>query len=122
MELEPDGSFTYTPDESFAGSDNFTYTIGQGALQSEPALVFLIAGNPCPAAALYGEDSMQALLLRRYRDEVLRQTAAGQLAVRLYYALAPWTGGLLDDSPLLQDASRRLIDCLLPMIERQVED
>ena len=39
LELNEDGSFTYTPEDGFVGEDSFTYTAGNGAVESEPATV-----------------------------------------------------------------------------------
>src|SRR4029434_321733 len=30
LTLNPDGSFTYTPDANYGGADSFTYTVGDG--------------------------------------------------------------------------------------------
>jgi gliding motility-associated-like protein len=42
LELNEDGSFTYTPDPYFFGEDSFTYTAGDGALFSNTAEVKII--------------------------------------------------------------------------------
>jgi VCBS repeat-containing protein len=39
VSLAADGSFTYTPEENFHGTDSFTYTAGDGQADSEPATV-----------------------------------------------------------------------------------
>jgi large repetitive protein len=39
LNLQPDGSFTYTPDAAFSGEDTFTYTASDGVLSSAPATV-----------------------------------------------------------------------------------
>ena len=41
VELQPDGSFVYTPDPGFFGSDQFTYVASDGELSSAPATVAL---------------------------------------------------------------------------------
>ena len=41
LELNPDGSFTYTPDLNFFGSDSFTYRVFDGQLHSNVATVNL---------------------------------------------------------------------------------
>lgn len=41
LTLNPDGSFNYNPDLDFNGSDSFTYTAGDGALESNVATVQL---------------------------------------------------------------------------------
>ena len=42
LELKPDGSFVYTPERSFAGSDTFTYTLTRNAVTTSPGTVTLI--------------------------------------------------------------------------------
>jgi carboxypeptidase Q len=37
--LKADGSFVYTPDKDFTGTDSFTYTVSQGGATSQPAIV-----------------------------------------------------------------------------------
>ena len=38
---QPDGSFTYTPDKGFAGTDSFTYLAKDSLSQSTPTTVTL---------------------------------------------------------------------------------
>ena len=56
LDLNPDGSFTYTPDADFDGTDAFTYSINDGFQDSEPAaaLLILLPANDLPLAV---EDS-----------------------------------------------------------------
>ena len=39
VDLNPDGSFSYQPDEGFVGSDSFTYVANDGTIDSVPATV-----------------------------------------------------------------------------------
>lgn len=61
--LNPDGSFTYTPNANFAGADSFTYTVNNVAGVSIPAPVAItltgVADTPVavPDAYLNAEDS-----------------------------------------------------------------
>jgi VCBS repeat-containing protein len=50
--LNADGSFTYTPDANFTGTDQFTYQASDGELTSDPATVTLTvsAGTNAPVA------------------------------------------------------------------------
>jgi uncharacterized delta-60 repeat protein len=41
LTLNPNGTFTYTPDVNFSGTDTFTYRASDGALSSAPATVTL---------------------------------------------------------------------------------
>lgn len=50
--LNADGSFSYTPDASFAGVDSFTYKANDGALNSSTATVTITVNAPPAAATL----------------------------------------------------------------------
>ncbi|WP_157897860.1 Ig-like domain-containing protein [Mycolicibacterium rutilum] len=52
LTLNPDGSFTYTPNANFSGTDSFTYRTSDGTLTSNTALVTIavIAVNDAPVA------------------------------------------------------------------------
>jgi VCBS repeat-containing protein len=54
--LNADGSFTYTPDEDFHGTDGFSYTATDGTLDSDVAAV-TITVNPVNDAPLAADDS-----------------------------------------------------------------
>ncbi|MCL4203176.1 MAG: tandem-95 repeat protein [Pirellulaceae bacterium] len=60
LTLNPDGSFTYTPNAGFGGADQFTYVASDGLLQSEPATVHLdvLFGwqNPAHPTDISGDD------------------------------------------------------------------
>jgi VCBS repeat-containing protein len=70
LTLNADGSFTYTPDADFNGSDSFTYTVNDGAGTSTVATVTLTvtAVNDAPVAladtatVLAGESVLIAVL------------------------------------------------------------
>ncbi|MBN1910231.1 MAG: tandem-95 repeat protein [Pirellulales bacterium] len=47
--LEANGSFKYTPNEDFHGTDEFTYTVSDGTLMSEPITVRIDVNNPAIA-------------------------------------------------------------------------
>jgi VCBS repeat-containing protein len=48
--LNKDGSFTYTPNAGFSGTDTFTYTVSDGIVNSEPATVTVSVNNNPPVA------------------------------------------------------------------------
>ena len=48
LTFNSDGSFTYTPDDDFAGVDSFTYTASDGADSSNQALVTIIVDDDVP--------------------------------------------------------------------------
>ncbi|MEG4409167.1 cadherin-like domain-containing protein, partial [Microcoleus sp. MON2_D5] len=48
--LNNDGSFTYTPNAGFSGTDTFTYTVSDGIVNSAPATVTVSVNNNPPVA------------------------------------------------------------------------
>ena len=72
--LNADGSFTYTPNADFNGSDSFTYKANDGTLDSNVAIVDITVGavNDAPVAA---DDSYSTS-----EDTALTIAAAGVLA------------------------------------------
>jgi VCBS repeat-containing protein len=79
LTLNADGSFTYTPDADFNGSDSFTYTVNDGAGTSTVATVTLTvtAVNDAPVAladtatVLAGESVLIAVLANDTDDGTL---------------------------------------------------
>ena len=45
LQLSPDGSFAYQPDDAFRGVDSFAYTAGDGVGRSEPVSVSLVVSD-----------------------------------------------------------------------------
>jgi len=56
LALNPDGSFTYSPDANFHGSDSFTYRASDGSLDSNPATVSLTV-DPVNDNPVAGDDN-----------------------------------------------------------------
>lgn len=54
-------------------------------------------------------------LLRRFRDNLLRRTALGELAVETYYTFGPSVAGVVGESDLLRETAR---DLLAPVVQR----
>jgi VCBS repeat-containing protein len=50
LSLNADGSFTYTPDQDFHGTDTFTYQVSDGLATSDPATVTLNVADRPPVA------------------------------------------------------------------------
>ena len=76
----------------------------------------------CVAALIYGENSEQTELLKKYRDNVLSKTTEGQKTIKTYYKLSPTVTKLLEQWPLLKKRAKAFIDSLLPNIRKRVEE
>ena len=78
--------------------------------------------KPCAAEAIYGENSEQTELLRKYRDTVLSKTPEGQEIIKTYYKFSPPVTKLLEQRPLLKNRAKAFIDSMLPGIMKKVEE
>ena len=76
----------------------------------------------CAAEAIYGENSEQTELLRKYRDKVLSKTPEGREIIKTYYKLCPIIIKLFEQQPLLKNRAKAVIDSMLPGIRRKVEE
>ena len=76
LDLDPDGGFTYTPNDDFTGTDTFTYRASDGELQSEPATVTITV------TAVTAESAPEAVddAYRTTRNTSLTVPAPGVLA------------------------------------------
>jgi VCBS repeat-containing protein len=58
LNLNSNGSFTYTPSAGFVGTDSFTYKANDGTYDSSPAVVSIVVNGPVTAAGhLYSTQS-----------------------------------------------------------------
>ena len=100
--LNPDGSFTYTPDPSFFGSDAFTYKVSDGnggtSIGTVSLLVAQINNNPSfpviDGDLITGDSTNDTFVRNLYEDVLDRVADAGGLAV----GLASQTGGGAPDT------------------------
>lgn len=70
----------------------------------------------CPIVALYGEDSDEVALLRRFRDTILTSTAQGQELVQLYYTWSPvLLRSILEGGAVKKDL-KEMVDAVLPLV------
>lgn len=63
LSFDADGTFAYTPEYNFSGTDTFTYTVSDGIATSEPITVTIKVGPKPPALADTGASSDSAALL-----------------------------------------------------------
>lgn len=81
------------------------------------------SGSCCGSKSIYGEDSEEVELLRKYRDEVLSKTPEGRKIIRLYYEWSPVIVELLEEDTLLREYLTRMSYAWgLPMIKAMEED
>ena len=81
-----------------------------------------IRSGPCIAEEIYGENSGETELLRKYRDEVLNKTPEGQEIIKTYYKFSPKVTILLEQRPLFKHRAKIFIDESLPEIMKKVEE
>jgi tetratricopeptide (TPR) repeat protein len=66
------------------------------------------------ATAVYGSyEAPQVLVLRRYRDDILRTTGPGRAFIRLYYAIGPTLATLIGHNTWLNTLIRTRLDTLV---------
>lgn len=93
--------------------------LGKKAADSADCCIFDALDSPCyVATAAHGEGSDELMLLRRYRDEVLRPTAPGRAFIRVYYVLGRYPAWLVRRSPAFKRATRR---GLRPVVKHAVQ-
>jgi hypothetical protein len=102
LTLNPDGSFSYTPDPDFNGSDSFTYRVSDGNLDSDPATVTIEVrpvDDPSPpadptqpppagAAGAPGGPSEPAITQLRLGARCVRPSRSGRVRIRMSLRMA----------------------------------
>jgi hypothetical protein len=99
-----------------------TTTTQLSTTTAEPTTTSTIQSGPCAAEAIYGENSEETELLRKYRDKVLSKTPEGPKIITTYYKFSPTVTMLLEQRPLLKNRAKTLIDGMLPGIRKKVEE
>ena len=72
--LQPDGSFSYVPDDAFSGSDTFQYRAWDGTLFSDPVTVSLQIDATAPGPGGGGDDDGgpgESMKVRRHKWAVV---------------------------------------------------
>jgi rhodanese-related sulfurtransferase len=78
------------------------------------------APSHCPAEAIYGENSGEVMLLREFRDSVLRKTPEGRKVISLYYAVSPVLVNMMAQDEELKGRLRSAVDEVLPELEEKM--
>ena len=70
------------------------------------------------ATATYeNEDAYEVLLLRRFRDKVLKRSFSGRLFINVYYFLSPYLAKVVENSKFIKLLVRKILDKLIKFIE-----
>ncbi len=77
---------------------------------------------PCVAEESYGDHSDETELLRKFRDDVLSKTPAGQEIISLYYQWSPTIVKAMREDKRFTATVKTLLDGVLPMIEGRKQE
>ena len=77
--------------------------------------------QPCPSEEIYGEYTEETELLRKFRDEVISKTPAGQEFIKLYYQWSPSIVIAMRGDKAFKKQMKGIIDGILPMIGQELE-
>jgi Ca2+-binding RTX toxin-like protein len=94
FQFNSDGSFTYTPDVGFTGTDTFTYDLFDGTVRS-PVTVTLTV-NPRPGRVITLDDNANRVTYARETEAVIVHALAGNDSI---------TGSRFDDELLLGEGN-----------------
>ena len=70
----------------------------------------------CPIEEIYGSNSVEAALLRHFRDDVLDKTPEGQTLIQWYYKHSPALVKVMREDEALREELKTLIDGVLPLV------
>jgi N-acetylneuraminic acid mutarotase len=73
----------------------------------------------CPAKKVLGEDNPQLENLRAFRDNSLAGSAVGRRLISSYYNNTDSINAVLDRSPALRLAARRVLEVIAPMVGKE---
>ncbi|MCK5422614.1 MAG: hypothetical protein KAJ08_10640 [Deltaproteobacteria bacterium] len=80
-----------------------------------------VTPQPCPSEEIYGEYTEETELLRKFRDEVISKTPAGQEFIKLYYQWSPSIVIPMRGDKTFKKQVKGIIDGILPLIGGKVE-
>ncbi len=71
------------------------------------------------ATATYeSADTYEVLLLRKFRDNVLKRSFGGRLLIFIYYSCSPYIAEIVENSRIIKLVARKFLDKLVKFIER----
>ena len=101
-------------------ADTIYYTTGRPDRYLEvygvPVRIDLKPRPLCPAEELYGENSSEVMLLKRFRDSVLAPLPEGKQLIQLYYLLSTDMVLAMRNNPAIRFAVKILFDEMMPAV------
>jgi pimeloyl-ACP methyl ester carboxylesterase len=73
--------------------------------------------NKCPIAYLLGKEDLQVNTFRRFRDELLVKSSAGQDIIELYNKQGGKIIEFFEKSPAIKTSVRKVLETIIPAIE-----
>ncbi len=82
--------------------------------------VFVKVFPRCPILQLYGENSEEVYLLRKFRDDIARTTPEGKQLATLYYQWGAILAAAMDENEAFKAELKKLLDTILPVIRAEI--
>lgn len=73
--------------------------------------------QPCLVESIYGEDSEEVIILRYFRDQLLKNSPEGREIIKLYYAWSPFMVRLIEKDQAFRDEIKITIDEFMDVID-----
>jgi ribosomal protein S27E len=85
-----------------------------------PLCRYVIETTGCFIASATYENvnAYEVLILRKFRDSVLKQTVGGKLFINLYYFYSPYIAQVVERSKIFKIIARKMLDHIVSFIER----
>ena len=75
------------------------------------------------ATAVYGSyDAPEVLVLRKFRDNVLKKSRGGRMFIKIYYALSPGLAEKLKDYTFINNKVRVILNRMVILIKKRFKD
>jgi hypothetical protein len=116
-----DAAVTFRPIEGFDTVVGNSAKVYDSEIAPGTITLSVSEGGRCVTETVYGENSVQAEVLRGFRDTVLSKTPEGQALIKLYYYWSPVMVSLMRMDTHFKEEVKAMMDSVLPMIERLAE-
>jgi hypothetical protein len=86
-----------------------------------PLCQYTIKTEGCFVATTVYENrnAYEVLLLRKYRDKVLKRIFLGRIFINVYYFISPYVSKIVEKSMFIKIITRKLLDKIIRLIEKQ---